>query len=248
MRGTGSRADGGLWSHSGPSHAGLRPFLLVPWSPRSPAPPPREPPGRAAATGHAGSGCPGLAAPRGPGQREAVQEGPSSLRGVPSGRASRRQMAGVPVSLPTLGADAKVGRSRVLKGPEDAAAAAALLSGLAQGQPPAPAARSNLGRGCVRCQGMMPALRGSPAACPGSGCRRGWRGAALSPGTLLGVAARSVPWISAVLGEGQLAGGPQLPGRGSSSPPTELLHLGDLERKVPPTPGSWCLHPPDDTM
>lgn len=46
-------------------------------------------------------------------------------------------MAGVPVSLPTLGADAKVGRSRVLKGPEDAAAAA-LLSGLAQGQPPPP--------------------------------------------------------------------------------------------------------------
>lgn len=52
--------------------------------------------------------------------------------GVPSGPAAKRQMAGVPVSLPTLGVDAELGRDRVLQGLEDAAAT--LLSGLAEGQ------------------------------------------------------------------------------------------------------------------
>lgn len=66
--GTGSRENGSdLSSLSGPSQAGLKPFLLVPWSPLSSAPQCTEPPGRAAAataTGHAGPGCPrpGLAA------------------------------------------------------------------------------------------------------------------------------------------------------------------------------------------
>lgn len=41
-------------------------------------------------------------------------------------------MAGVPVSLPTPGADAKLGPGKVLKGPEDATAA--LLLGLAEDQ------------------------------------------------------------------------------------------------------------------
>ena len=52
--------------------------------------------------------------------------------GVPSGPAAKRQMAGVPVSLPTLGGDAELGRDKVLQGLEDAAAT--LLSGLAEGQ------------------------------------------------------------------------------------------------------------------
>ena len=54
-----------------------------------------------------------------------------SLR-VPSGPAAKRQMAGVPVSLPTLGGDAELGRDKVLQRLEDAAAT--LLSGLAEGQ------------------------------------------------------------------------------------------------------------------
>lgn len=55
-------------------------------------------------------------------------------QGVPSGPASKRQMAGVPVSLPTPGADAcaQPGHGEVLKKPEDAAAT--LLEGLAEGQ------------------------------------------------------------------------------------------------------------------
>lgn len=51
---------------------------------------------------------------------------------VPWGPASKRQMAGGPVSLPTPGADTELGGGKVLKGTEDAAAS--LLSGLAEGQ------------------------------------------------------------------------------------------------------------------
>lgn len=96
----------------------------------SPAPKWKERAGRAAAEDHIGRAAPGLATRTYPWMDGA---GRTLLAlGVPSGPAAKRQMVGVPVSLPTLGVDAELGRDKVLQGLEDAAAT--LLSGLAEGQ------------------------------------------------------------------------------------------------------------------
>lgn len=154
---------------------------------------------------HAGPGCPrvpeswlllGDLAVEGRRRRDPPRSGGAFGPSLLSDR-----WAGVPVSLPTPGADAKHGPGKVLKGPKDATAA--LLLGLAEGQSqcwlPSPTLTDR-----YRAVPRSSAIWWSPAVCLGRGFWRGWWGPVHSTVTLLWVSAISVPWISEMLGDRQL--------------------------------------------
>lgn len=152
-------------------------------------------------------------------------------------------MAGVPVSLPTPGADAKLGPGKILKGPEDATAA--LLLGLAEGQSerwlPSPTLTDT-----VQFQGVL--TFGGPQQSAweedfeedgGEQCIAQSLCSAFQPSKFLGFLKC---WVT-----------------GSWKTPASqtgnfhllqsfLNRLGDLHRKIPETLGSWCLYHHSDTM